>query len=521
MRELAVKLSNCRNFGEFMDDVFERCPERVAILFNDWRITYGNLQKYINQTAHYLNKIGVRKGDKVAILSRNCPEWLIAEFAVYQVGGIVVKVNWRLSPEEQARMLERNEVSVAFLKPEKPEWGEKLIQYCGRTVQFILLESQQGKSSLCEMISKEPDTKIETEVEPEMVACHLHTSGTTGEPKCVVYTHKGMLQEIVSMLQVYPYPDGQRYQFIAQLFHSAAIGAHLSLATGGTMVLKDHFELKDYMDTLVQEKIEAISVVPTVLKWILDEMDAVQYDLSHLQTINYSTCPIPQALLQHAMSVLNCSFYQSYGMTEMGSTVTALLPEDHLKDGGKYLSSVGRPIPGARVKIVDENGNDCPAGKIGEIYVQGPGQMKEYLDAPEVTKKSVVNGWYRTKDMGWLDKDGYLFLCGRADDLIISGGENIYPREIVNVLMQLCDDVAEAAVYGVPDDVWGEHVKASVVLREGSTQTAESLRQYCRENMSHSRAPKEIEILPELPKNATGKVMTNVLRERSIQKMKS
>ena len=139
MRELAVKLSNCRNFGELMDDVFERCPERVAIIFNDWRITYGNLQKYINQTAHYLNKIGVRKGDKVAILSRNCPEWLIAEFAVYQVGGIVVKVNWRLSPEEQARMLERNEVSVAFLKPEKPEWGEKLIQYCGRTVQFILL----------------------------------------------------------------------------------------------------------------------------------------------------------------------------------------------------------------------------------------------------------------------------------------------------------------------------------------------------------------------------------------------
>ena len=430
---------------------------------------------------------------------------------------IVVKINWRLTPAEQARMLARNRVSVAFLKAEKPEWGAELERLRADSVRLIRLEPVAGRSALCALVSGEPDTPLDVPVSRDDVACRLHTSGTTGEPKCVVYTHGGMLREIVSMLQVYPYPDGQRYQFIAQLFHSAAIGAHLSLATGGTMVLKDHFALEDYMHTLVSERIESISVVPTVLKWILDETDNGDYDLSHLKTVNYSTCPIPKALLQRAIEKLHCSFYQSYGMTEMGSTVTALLPEDHLRDGGKYLSSVGRPIPGAAVRIVAPDGSECPAGTAGEIYVRGPGRMLEYLDAPETTHAVLVDGWYRTKDMGMLDEQGYLFLSGRADDLIISGGENIYPGEVTNVIMQLCDDVAEVAVYGVPDETWGEHVKASVVLMPGSRLTAEALRQYCRAHMPTFRAPKEIEIVPELPKGATGKVLTAVLRARSVQ----
>lgn len=405
----------------------------------------------------------------------------------------------------------------AISKKEKPEWGAELERLCADSVRLIRLEPVDGRSALCALVSGEPDTLPDVPVSRDDVACRLHTSGTTGEPKCVVYTHGGMLREIVSMLQVYPYPDGQRYQFIAQLFHSAAIGAHLSLATGGTMVLKDHFALEDYMHTLVSERIESISVVPTVLKWILDETDNGDYDLSHLKTVNYSTCPIPKALLQRAIEKLHCSFYQSYGMTEMGSTVTALLPEDHLRDGGKYLSSVGRPIPGAAVRIVAPDGSDCPAGTAGEIYVRGPGRMLEYLDAPETTHAALVGGWYRTKDMGMLDAQGYLFLSGRADDLIISGGENIYPGEVTNVIMQLCDDVAEVAVYGVPDETWGEHVKASVVLMPGSRLTAEALRQYCRAHMPTFRAPKEIEIVPELPKGATGKVLTAVLRARSVQ----
>lgn len=502
-------------FGEIVDDPIARCPEREAIIFGDWRISYGEFGRMIRQTAHYLEGLGVRKGDRVAIISRNCPECLVAEFALYKIGAIAVKINWRLTPCEMAYMLDLNGVMCAFYKPEKPEWEQELkTRYAGK-VQFIDIDAGEQTPSMRQRIADMPDGPVYADVHREDTACHLHTSGTTGHPKCVVYTHGAMLGELRSALGVYSYPDGQRYQYIAQLFHSAAIGAHLSLATGGSMVLMPQFSIDTYMHSLVEEKINAISVVPTILKWILDEMDKQHYDLSNLRTINYSTCPIPPVLLQRAIEKLDCNFYQSYGMTEMGSIVTLLAPEDHFSDGGAHRDSVGRPIAGAAVKIVGEDGRECAPGVSGEIYVKGPGRMKEYLDRPDLTAACLSDGWYKTKDMGYLDKDGYLTLCGRADDLIISGGENIYPGEVCNVIMRLCDDVAEVAVYGVPDETWGEHVKASVVLMPGSSLTPEALKQYCRANMPGFRAPKEIEFVDALPKNATGKVVISELKNRA------
>lgn len=506
-------VARCNNFGELIDRPAARRPECEALIFEGWRISYGELGALVNRMTHFLDTEGVGRGSRVAIISRNCPEWLIVEFALYKLGAVVVKINWRLMPAEVAEMLVRNDVKLAFYKSENEVWGNKLTEACPE-IRFVDLEPVDGHSMLYTLLEGQPDAPVEVRVGRESVACHLHTSGTTGSPKFVVYTHGSMLDEIHSMLGAYPYPEGQRYQYIAQLFHSAAIGAHLSLATGGTMVVKSQFALEDYMKTLVEEQIEAISVVPTVLKWILDETDKKQYDLSNLNTVNYSTCPIPPILLSRAMDKLNCSFYQSYGMTEMGSTVTVLMPEDHLDQGGARLNSVGRPLAGAQVKIMGPDGEECPVGTTGEIYVKGPGRMLGYLDSPEATEACMVDGWYRTGDMGWLDEQGYLFLDGRADDLIISGGENIYPREIINVIMRLCDDVAEVAVYGVPDETWGEHVKASVVLMPGSSLTPEKLKSYCREHMPGFRVPKEIEILLELPKSATGKVLISKLRER-------
>lgn len=502
-------------FGAIVDDPIVRCPEREAIIFGDWRVTYGQFGRMIRQTAHCLQRLDVRKGDRVAIISRNCPECLIAEFALYKIGAIAVKINWRLTPDEMAYILDLNGVTCVFYKPEKPEWGQELkARYAGQ-IQFIDFDAEEQTLSMRHRIADMPDDPVCADVRREDEACRLHTSGTTGHPKCVVYTHGAMLDELRSALGVYSYPDGQRYQYIAQLFHAAAIGAHLSLATGGSMVLMPQFSIATYMHSLVAEKINAISVVPAILKWILDEMDKQHYDLSNLRTINYSTCPIPPALLQRAIEKLDCNFYQSYGMTEMGSIVTLLAPEDHFSDGGVHRDSVGRPIAGAAVRIVDENGRECAPGEPGEIYVKGPGRMKEYFGQPELTAACFADGWYKTKDVGYLDQDGYLTLCGRKDDLIISGGENIYPGEVYNVIMRLCDDVAEAAVYGVPDETWGEHVKASIVRMPGSRLTPEALIQYCKDNMPHFRVPKEIEFVDALPKNATGKVVISKLKNRA------
>ena len=514
-----MKSENCideyTSFGQIADDPISRCPEREAIIFEGERITYGQLGTLINQTEHYMQRIGIHRGSMVAIISRNCPECIITELALYRLGAVAVKVNWRLTPGEMAYMLEMNKVTHAFYQPEKNEWGEEL---CGRfspSLRFTFVLGWKGCPGLRSLVAGEDSSSLEIVAQRSDEACHLHTSGTTGHPKCVVHTHESMLAELKSAMKAYHYPDGQRYQYIAQLFHSAAIGAHLSLATGGTMILKARFEMEDYMRTLTQERVNAISVVPTVLKWILDEMDRKHYDLSALNTVNYSTCPISPALLERAISRLHCSFYQSYGMTEMCSIVTSLSAEDHLSDGGAHLKTVGRPIEGAAVKIVDEQGRECAANEPGEILVKGPGQMKGYLNRPDLDSEVFVDGWYRTKDVGFIDSYGYLNLCGRADDLIISGGENIYPGEVINIIMQLVDDVAEAAVYGVEDEVWGEHVKASVVRMPNSTITESEIIAYCRANMPTFRAPKEVEFLEELPKNATGKIAISELKKRS------
>lgn len=498
--------------GQILDESLSRCPDREAIVSGDWRITYAELGKLIRQTAHYLQSLGVQKGARIAVISRNCPEFMIAEMAIQKLGAIAVKFNWRLTPEEMEYLLDLNEVTCAFLKAEAPEWGEELERHYEGQIRFIRLESQaDGRSALYSLLEGQPDTPIETEVALDEPAYHMHTSGTTGRPKCVVYSHGGYLNQLESMLGVIPFPDGQIYQFISQLFHSACTGAYLSLATGGTLILMQQFTVSEYVDSLVREKVNAIGVIPLILKGILDEADRRELDLSNLHVVNYSTCPISPDLLERALQKLHCSFYQSYGMTEMASTVTALVPEDHVPDGSMRLRSVGRPLPGAAVKTVREDGTPCETGEAGEILVQGRGMMTAYHRQPELTASVITDGWYHTKDVGYLDERGYLYLRGRKDSLIISGGENIYPEEVSNVILKM-PQVAEVAVYGMPDERWGEHVKASVVLMPGTSLTADELKAFCRKNMPAFRIPKEIEFLDELPKNATGKVLIEALK---------
>ncbi len=512
------RFNNNTGMGQVIDASIAACPEREAIVFHDWRITYGQLGSLVYQTAHKLRDWGLRRGETAAIITRNCPEFLILEFAMYKIGVIPVKINWRLLPAEMSHMLEKNHASFAFFRAERPEWGARFHELCANKTTVFELTGSGPEGSLLKAIQDAPDTPVNQTFSDNEPACHVHTSGTTGHAKCAVYTHGAMLDEIESVVDLYGYEDGQRCQFIAQLFHSGGIGALLCLCTRGTLILMEAFSAELYMESLIREQVTAISVVPTVLKWILDEMDVHHYDLHTLKVIRYSTCPIPPALLQRAMEKLDCAFYQSYGMTEMGSIVTTLQPEDHLKAGGAYLTTVGRPIPGAQVAIMDPDGRLCEAKKVGEICVKGPGCMKEYLGQPDLTQSRFTAGWYHTGDMGYLDWDGYLTISGRADDLIISGGENIYPGEIVNVLMQLNDDISEAAVYGVPDEIWGEHVKASIVLVPGSRMTTQEIWAYCKANMPHYRVPKEIEILEELPKNPTGKVLLGELKHRRAPK---
>lgn len=508
-----LKFSKNTGVAQVYDAAIARCPDREAIVSGDWRITYRELGSLINRAANFLRSIGVKKGDRVALISRNCPELIILDMAIHKVGGICVKFNWRLAPDEMGYLITLNDISYCFFKPERKDWGDELISNYKGTVRFYSLFEVNGRSCLYTLLDGQPDTPTETVMDDNDIAFHLHTSGTTGRPKCVVYTVGHFLRELESMNMVLNFYDGMVYQFVSQLFHSASAGAYLVLANGGTLILMSQFTVVEYVDSLIRERVNAIGVVPVVLKGILDEADRRGCELPDLHIINYSTCPISPDLLDRAIAKLDCKFYQTYGMTEMSSAVTVLAAEDHFIDNGRHLRSVGRPIPGAEVKILRDDGSECAPNEEGEIVARGPGIMLEYYHLPDVTAKAISGDWYHTKDIGCVDEKGYVYIHGRKDSLIISGGENIYPEEISNVILKM-PQVNEVAVYGMPDEKWGEHVKASIVLNPGKELSVDEVKSFCRSHMPGFRIPKEIEFLSELPKNATGKVIIAKLKHR-------
>lgn len=499
---------------QILDRAVSEYPDQDAIVFYGWRISYRRFHTYIIQTARWLRERGIAKGDTVGIISRNRPEFLIVELALYKLGAIPVKINWRLSPDEISAQLDTSGVTFAFLQIENAEWGRDLMERYRGSLHFFLLDgTDEESSSLLRAVKDCPAEDFHVHISDDAPACHMHTSGTTGHAKTVVCTHGSLLDKMSAVKGLYGYRPGARLQFITQLFHSGAIGAWLCFGTCGTLVLMNSFSTESYLQSIERERVNAISIIPTILKWILDELDRREYDLSSLEIIRYSTCPVSPALLTRAMKKLNCRFYQSYGMTEMGSMVTILSPDEHFSDGMSHLSTVGRPIPETEIRIASPSGRLCRPGETGEILIKGPGEMLGYYGRPELTAAHKRDGWYVSGDMGFLDEQGYLTVSGRKDDLIISGGENIYPSEITNVLMKL-DEISECCAFGVPDETWGESVKVCVTLRPGSALTAEEIFDYCRRSMPHFKAPKEIEILDELPKNASGKVLVSELKAR-------
>lgn len=508
-------------FGQLLDAPARERPRHLALVSGKARLTYGELAEQVDRLAAALERDGIRPGDAVAIISRNCAEYIIIELALFRLGAVSVKINWRFLPEEIEALLALNHVRWAFVRYEgaaRPQGGPS-----GAGVRLIALNRVGGApSAFEEYLAAAPPAAAFTprQIAPEAPLVRIHTSGTTGRPKCVMLTHGDFMREVSSCVEALQFTPDTVHQMVNQMFHIACVSAYINLALGATLVLLPRFEERAYLESLERERVTSISVLPLVLKRLLDHPSLGQYDLSRLKRINYSTCPMPPALLQRALAVFgaSCRFYQSYGMTEMCSVVTVLDAEDHRQAGSPRLASVGRPIPGVQLRIRREDGTDARPGECGEVLLRGPGQMQGYYrGTPAPDGEALRDGWYHTKDMGYLDEQGYLYICGRKDDLIISGGENIYPKEIVDVLMRLTDDIAEAAVYGIPDPAWGERVVACVILLPASRLTGEALRNFCRANMPHYKVPKQFVFLQELPKGATGKVLLPELKRWTME----
>ena len=353
----------------------------------------------------------------------------------------------------------------------------------------------------------------------------MYTAGTTGRPKGVPLRHSGFVSYVLESVEPANPDVEERNLLSVPLYHIAGIQAMLAAVYGGrTLVLMRQFEVKEWMETVQQERVTRAMLVPTMLKWVVENPEFKEYDLKSLKVITYGAAPMPFEVINRAINELPwVRFINAFGQTETASTITSLGPEDHIIEGTdeerekklkRLTSSIGRPLPDVEVKIVDEEGNALSTSEVGEILAKGPRIMAGYWGDEQKTSQVLTSdGWLRTGDKGWMDEEGYIYLAGRGDDMIIRGGENISPEEVENVLYSH-PKIEEAAVIGVSDPDWGQEPRAIVVLKKGESGTEEELIEYCRSRLTGFKRPRSVIFVDSLPRNQLGKVLKKELRER-------
>jgi long-chain acyl-CoA synthetase len=369
-----------------------------------------------------------------------------------------------------------------------------------------------------------PDELI-SEIGDADITILMYTSGTTGRPKGVPLQHSGFVSYILENVNPADPDVEERNLLTVPLYHVAGIQAMLAAVYGGrTIIMMKQFETEAWMKMVQEEKADRAMLVPTMLKWVIDHPGFKNYDLSSLKVITYGAAPMPFDTIRKAIELMpGVRFINAFGQTETASTITSLGPEDHVIEGTeeekakklkRLTSSIGKPLPDIEVKIVDAQGNALPPHKTGEILAKGPRIMTGYWNDDEKTQKVITkDGWLRTGDHGWMDEEGYIYLAGRSDDMIIRAGENISPEEVEEVL-HLYDKIDEAACIGVPDSEWGEEPRAIVVLKDGETATPEEIMEFCRERLAGFKRPRSVVFVEKLPRNPMGKILKKELKEK-------
>jgi acyl-CoA synthetase (AMP-forming)/AMP-acid ligase II len=512
------------NTTDFLSIATAICPERDCVVFEGKRFTYAKINDRVNQVAHVLDGLGVRKGDRIGMLSVNCNQHVEAYFATAKLGGIFTPLNYRSKAEELEYMINRAEIKILFVGNRYLDLIHSIRAQLPKVEHIISIEGN-GKGDYEALISQQPTDEIMTEIADDDTTILLFTSGTTGRPKAVPLTHSAFVVFVLENVEPANPDIEERNILTVPLYHVAGIQAMLPAIYGGrTLIMMRQFELKEWMETVQKEKATRAMLVPTMLKRIVDSPDFKEYDLSSLSVITYGAAPMPFEVIKKAIEMMpQVQFINGYGQTESASTLTILGPEDHRilgteeekqKKWKRLQCSIGKPLPDVQIRIVDEEGKPLPSNAVGEIHAKGPRIMKGYWEDEQKTAQTMTkDGWLRTGDLGYLDEEGYVYLTGRVDDLIIRGGENIAPEEVEEVLNSY-PKIQEACVIAVPDEEFGQQPFACCVLKEGETCTPEELMEFCRERIASFKRPRGVTFIHELPRNPMGKVLRKKLREQ-------
>ena len=513
------------NTTDFLNISNAICPERNCIVFEGKRWTYAQINERVNRLGNALAKLGIKEGDRVGILHVNCSQYIETYFAVAKLGAIFVPLNFRAKADELAYMITHAEAKTLFVGNRYLDMVNAMLPQLPSIKKCFSIDNHsEGMGYYEDLIGSASSDELIVEIEDEGITILMYTAGTTGRPKGVPLRHNAFVTYVLDNVDPASPDIEERNLLTVPLYHVAGIQAMLAAIYGGrTLLLMRQFEVKEWLDTIQREKATRAMLVPTMLKRVIDDPDFSKYDLSSLKVVTYGAAPMPFEVIHRAIQVMPwVRFINAFGQTETASTITTLGPEDHIIEGTeeerekklkRLTSSIGRPLPDVAVKIIDEKGKALPPLEVGEILAKGPRIMTGYWRDEQKTSQVITpDGWLCTGDMGWMDEEGYIYLAGRADDMIIRGGENISPDEVENVLHSH-PKVEEVAVIGVQNPEWGQEPRAVVVLKKGETATPEEIIEFCRSKLSGFKRPRSVVFIDSLPRNPMGKVLRKKLRE--------
>ncbi|WP_216829390.1 long-chain-fatty-acid--CoA ligase [Alkalihalobacterium elongatum] len=509
---------------QFLDRAVSLYGEKLAIIDDTRELTYNQLNERVNRLSHGLKALNIEKGDKVAYLAPNTIEMLEGFYGVYQAGGIMTPLNTRLKPEDYVFILNHSESQVLFVDEELFPLVEPVLSELNTVKKIIIhgaTKAYENAESYDEWLNQYPATAFDrVELEETDVASLLYTSGTTGNPKGVLQTHRANYLHALSVQHHLKVSDEDKLLHILPMFHVNGWGSPFYYtANGATQVMLRKVDPKVILEKVQKYNISIMHMAPTVLNMILEEYDLTKPTIDHDVRVVIAGSAPPPAFVRRVEEDLGWEFIQVYGMTETSPLITVSRIRSHLSDLSKdqqyrLKAKTGYSMIGTQVKVVDENGDEIPHDgvAIGEIVTRTNGVMEGYLKNPEATSETIRNGWLHTGDMATVDENGYIEICDRKKDVIISGGENISSIEVEGVLYDH-PAVLEAAVIAVPHEKWGEVPHGVVVLREGASLTEEELIAFSRTKLANFKAPKGITFTDALPKTASGKIQKVEIRK--------
>lgn len=500
-----------RTLGDLTAFHARHTPGGLALSFEGGATDWATLEGQANQVANLLIGAGVAPRDRVAFLGKNSADFFLSMFGVAKAGACFVPLNWRLSEPELGDVLVDCGATIVIVERDHEDMLHGAESRSGTKLRRIVIDEQ---ATLVTASADRSTQAPKVWVGEDDAAIQLYTSGTTGRPKGVLLTH-GCFNRIrlcEHLEAAFQWRPGDSFLFILPNFHLLGIGLAVQcLYNGLSLSVQRRFDPAGALAAITQDRPTLLVLTPTMIQMLLDHPDAATTDFGSLRLTMYAGSPISLGLIKRAIAAMPCQFMQFYGATESAGAISLLRPEEHdLSDEGK-LKSCGRPLPLITLRIVDDKGNEVPDGQPGELLVRSPAIAQGYWNNPDATAAAFQDGWYRTGDVALRDAEGLYYIVDRAKDMIVTGGENVYSAEIEHVL-STHPAVSAVAVIGVPDERWGEAVKAVIVPKAGQEIAPAELTGFCRERLAAYKVPKSFDFVDVLPMTGTGKVSKKDLR---------